>query len=110
MNQTVSVVPLYVLLRAHIWSYSLCTLAYRNTAGTPAMLHRKAPCTGGTRGWLYPHRRCQKKVCTLLYLYRGYPQLGLYLYHWYVGSSYPKVLRYVPCVAWVSGRCGMDVV
>jgi hypothetical protein len=68
---------------------------YRNTA--PA--HQLALCTakycapGVPKGGLYPHRKCQKKICTLLHLHLGYPQLRLYLYRWYGESLTPWVLR-----------------
>ena len=55
------------------------------------MLHRKVLCTGGTGGSLYPHCKCQERVCTLLHLHCGYSQLRLHLYLRYDGVLTPWV-------------------
>lgn len=52
---------------------------------------RKVLCTGGTGGSLYPHRKCQEKLCTLLHLHCGYSQLRLHLYLRYDGVLTPWV-------------------
>ena len=57
---------------------------HRGYRETSAMLHRKAPCTGGTRGWPVPAPPAVPEEGLYLTAPAPWvPELRLYLYRWY---------------------------